>query len=169
MIGGRRGYLEMMKAAAASGLSKDQVQVLDLVRRTGALPLGALLDRVVEALHARFPHYTGVYLYWMDGSDALVLRTHRGRPTEHTRIPVSVGLCGRAAREKRTVIVDDVTADPSFLACSLETRSEIVVPIMRGDAVLGEIDIDGDMAKAYGPADQRFLEELAQLIATRIT
>ena len=139
-----------------------------MVRRSGALPLDALLDRVVEALHARFPHYTGVYLYWMDGPDALVLRTHRGRPTEHTRIPVSVGICGRAAREKHTVIVDDVTADPSYLACNLETRSEIVVPILRGDVVFGELDIDGDMARAYGPADQRFLEELAQLIATRI-
>ena len=166
-MGGRRGYLELMRAAA-SGFSKDQVEVLDLVRQ-GALPLDALLDRVVEALHARFPHYTGVYLYWMDGPDALVLRAHRGRPTEHTRIPVSVGICGRAAREKRTVIVDDVTADSSYLACSLETRSEIVVPILKGDRVFGEIDIDGDAAKAYGPADQRFLEELAQLIAERVT
>jgi GAF domain-containing protein len=157
-----------MVAAAASGFSKDQVEVLDLVGRAGALPLGALLDRVAEALHARFPHYTGVYLYWMDGPDALVLRAYRGRPTEHTRIPVAVGICGRAVREKRTVIVDDVTADPSYLACSLETRSEIVVPIMKGGDVLGEIDIDGDDAAAYGPGDQRFLEELARLIATRL-
>ena len=168
MIGGRRGYLEMMKAAAASGFSKDQVEVLDLVGRSGALPFDALIDRVVEALHARFPHYTGVYLYWMDGRDALVLRTHRGRPTEHTRIPVAVGICGRAAREKRTVIVDDVTADASYLACSLETRSEIVVPIMKGDMVLGEIDIDGDTAKAYGTADQAFLEKVAALVAARV-
>jgi GAF domain-containing protein len=158
-----------MRAAAASDFSKEQVEVLDLVRLAGTLPLDQLLDRVVEALHARFSHYTGVYLYWMDGPDALVLRTHRGRPTEHTRIPVSVGICGRAAREKHTVIVDDVTADPAYLACSLETRSEIVVPIMRGDVVLGEIDIDGDAARAYGPADQRFLEEVARLIAARIT
>ena len=169
MIGGRRGYLDIMTAAAASGFSRDQVEVLDLVRRSGALSFDALLDRVVEALHARFPQYTGVYLYWMDGPDALVLRTHRGRHTEHTRIPVAVGICGRAAREKRTVIVDDVTADPSYLACSLETRSEIVVPIMKGDVVLGEIDIDGDAAAAYGPADQRFLEELARLIVERVT
>jgi GAF domain-containing protein len=67
----------------------------------------------------------------------------------------------------RTVIVDDVTSDPSYLACSLETKSEIVVPIMKGTDVLGEIDIDGDAARAYGPADQRFLEEVARLIAAR--
>ncbi len=158
-----------MKAESASRLSRAQRDVLDQVRRDGAGPLDALLDRVVETLHSRFAHYTGVYLYWMDGPDALVLRAHRGRPTEHTRIPVAVGICGRAAREKRTVIVDDVTADPSYLACSLETKSEIVVPILKGDAVLGEIDIDGDAAAAYGPSDQRFLEELAGLIAARLT
>jgi L-methionine (R)-S-oxide reductase len=167
VLGGRRGYLGNMTAAAASAFSRDQVEVLDLVRRSGASPFDALLDRVVEVLHERFPHYTGVYLYWMDGPDALVMRAFRGRPTEHTRIPVAVGICGRAAREKRTVIVDDVTADASYLACSLETRSEIVVPILKGDVVLGEIDIDGDAAAAYGPADQRFLEELARLIAGR--
>ncbi len=157
-----------MKAAAASGFSGQQRSVLGLVRGWGGVPLDALLDRVVEALHSTFRHYTGVYLYWMDGPDALVLRAFRGRPTEHTRIPVAIGVCGRAAREKRTVIVDDVNADPSYLACSLETRSEIVVPIMKGDAVLGEIDIDGDDAAAYGPADQRFLEEVARLIAATL-
>jgi L-methionine (R)-S-oxide reductase len=157
-----------MKAESASRVSRDRREVLDLVRRDGGGPLDALLERTVEALHSRFPHYTGVYVYWMDGPDALVLRAFRGRPTEHTRIPVAAGICGRAAREKRTVIVDDVTADPSYLACSLETRSEIVVPIMKGGVVYGEIDIDGDAAAAYGPADQRFLEEAARLIAARI-
>jgi GAF domain-containing protein len=81
---------------------------------------------------------------------------------------VSVGICGLAAREKHTVIVDDVSADPSYLACSLETRSEIVVPIMKGDVVMGEIDIDGDVAAAYGPTDRRFLEEVAAMIAARV-
>ena len=157
-----------MKAEAASGISKEQRDVLDSIRGAGAMPVDGLLDRVVEALHSRFSKYTGAYLYWMDGPDALVLRAFRGRPTAHGRIPVSVGICGRAAREKHTVIVDDVAADPSYLACSLETRSEIVVPIMRDDVVYGEIDIDGDAPAAYGPSDQRFLEELAALIAARI-
>jgi L-methionine (R)-S-oxide reductase len=158
-----------MSAAAASGFSGPQRKVLALVAGAGAGSLDSVLEGMVGALQTLFPHYTGVYLYWMDGPSELVLRAYRGRPTEHTRIPVERGICGRAAREKRTVIVDDVTADPSYLACSLDTRAEIVVPIMRDGTVLGEIDIDGDDPAAYGPHDQRFLEELARLIAARIT
>lgn len=157
-----------MSTAAASGLSEPQRKVLALVTGAGAASLDRVLEETVGALQTLFPHYTGVYLYWMDGPDALVLRTYRGRPTEHTRIPVERGICGRAAREQRTVIVDDVTADPSYLACSLDTRSEIVVPIMKDGKVFGEIDIDGDDPAAYGTIDQRFLEELARLIAARL-
>ncbi len=154
--------------AAASGFSERQLEVLGLVTGTGSSSLDAVLERMTEALHTRFPHYTGIYIYWMDGPGSLVLRTHRGRPTDHTRIPLDRGICGRAAREKQTVIVDDVTGDPSYLACSLETKSEIVVPIMKNGKVHGEIDIDGDAAAAYGENDKRFLEELAKLIAARI-
>ena len=157
----------MMKAESASRISRDQREFLESLRRDGAGPLDAVLDRVAEGLHGRFARYTGVYLYWLDGPDALVLRAFRGRPTEHTRIPVAVGICGRAVRERRTVIVDDVTSDQSYLACSLETRSEIVVPVMKDGVVLGEIDIDGDDAAAYGTSDQRFLEEVAALVAAR--
>ncbi len=155
--------------AAASGFSEKQLEVLGLVTSSGFSTLDAVLERMTEALHSRFPHYTGVYIYWMDGPGSLVLRSYRGRPTEHTRIPLNTGICGKAARDKQTVIVDDVTSDPSYLACSLETKSEIVVPIMKNGVVHGEIDIDGDAAAAYGDKDKRFLEELAKLIAARIT
>jgi len=141
--------------------------VLALVSPAGREPLDAVLDQVVAALQSRFPHYTGVYVYWLEGG-TLVLRAFRGRPTDHTRIPVGQGICGRAAREKATVVVDDVNSDPAYLACSLETRSEIVVPVMRGAEVLGEIDIDSDVPAAFGEADRRFLEQLAFLVAARV-
>ena len=63
--------------------------------------------------------------------------------------------------------MDDVDADPRYLACSLETRSEIVVPIMRGSRVLGEIDVDSDKKAAFGAADRDLLEAAAALLATR--
>jgi GAF domain-containing protein len=64
--------------------------------------------------------------------------------------------------------VDDVNADPEYLACSLETRSEIVVPIMAGERVLGEIDIDSDIPAAFSPEDRAFLETLAGVLAARM-
>lgn len=125
-----------------------------------------LLDQVAVALKENFPHYTGVYLYLLE-DETLVLNAFRGRSTEHTRIPIGAGICGRAARVKETVTVDDVNADTEYIACSLETRSEIVVPIMRGDQVLGEIDIDSDVPAAFTGQDRRFLEEVARLLADR--
>src|SRR5450756_2012525 len=115
--------------------------VMDAIAQSKNDSLDALLDEMAAALKENFSHYTGVYLYLLDG-EMLVLNTYRGRPTEHTRVPIGTGICGRAARVKQTVTIDDVTADAEYIACSLQTRSEIVVPIMRGDRVLGEIDID---------------------------
>jgi putative methionine-R-sulfoxide reductase with GAF domain len=118
-------------------------------------------------LHENFPHYTGVYLYLLEG-ETLVLGPYRGRPTEHTRIPIGAGICGRAARVKETVLVDDVSADTEYIACSLQTRSEIVVPIMRDGRVFGEIDIDSDVPAAFTARDREFLEEVARVIAGKI-
>jgi L-methionine (R)-S-oxide reductase len=74
---------------------------------------------------------------------------------------------GLAAREKRTVIVGDVNADPRYLACFPYTRSEIVVPIMKGTTVLGEIDIDSDTLHAFTEKDREFLEGVAALLGER--
>jgi GAF domain-containing protein len=128
------------------------------------MPLQQMLVEVANALHDQFDHYTGVYLYLLEG-DVLVLAAYRGRPTEHVRIPVGEGICGRAARVKQTVTVDDVNKDPDYIACSLETVSETVVPIMRGEKVLGEIDIDSDKPAAFGKADRLFLDKVAGILA----
>ena len=98
----------------------------------------------------------------------LVLGPFVGKPSPHTRIPVGRGICGAAAAEKATIVVDDVNADPRYLACSLETRSEIVVPIMADGEVLGEIDIDSDRPAAFGAADRELLEAVAGRLAPRL-
>ena len=88
---------------------------------------------------------------------------------ERTRIPLGRGICGAAASDKATIIVDDVNADPRYLACSIETKSEIVVPIMAGDDVLGEIDVDSDRPAAFEAADKTLLEAVAALLAERMS
>ena len=125
------------------------------------------LDETVRLLAAEMPTYTWVGIYTLEGEE-LVLGPFVGKPSPHTRIPLGRGICGAAATHKETIVVDDVNADPRYLACSLETRSEIVVPILRGSDVLGEIDIDSDRPAAFGPADRTLLESIAALLAPRL-
>jgi L-methionine (R)-S-oxide reductase len=120
--------------------------------------------QAVNVLKEEMPDYSWVGIYLLDGQE-LMLGPYRGKPSPHTRIPLNQGICGAAASTRETIIVDDVDADPRYLACSLETRSEIVVPIMRGGEVLGEIDIDSDRKAAFGPADRELLEAVAALLA----
>lgn len=132
----------------------------------------AALVRVVEILKT-IPHYTWVGIYFLEHHE-LVLGPFLGKPSPHTRIPLGSGICGAAATQKATIIVDDVSLDPRYLACSLETRSEIVVPILEGQGhgshatVLGEIDVDSDRAAAFGADDRRLLEDVASLLAEKL-
>ncbi len=91
----------------------------------------SLQEFCVALIAERLSYYSWVGFYMLDPSDEnfLVLGPYRGAPTEHVRIPVTQGICGAAVAQGKTVIVDDVSEDPRYLACSLETRSEIVVPI----------------------------------------
>ena len=113
----------------------------------------------MRLLKDNLPHYTWAGMYLLEG-DELVLGPYLGKPSPHTRIPLGRGICGAAATEKATIIVDDVNSDPRYLACSLETKSEIVVPIMHGERVLGEIDIDSDRPAAFGADDRTLLEAM---------
>jgi L-methionine (R)-S-oxide reductase len=125
------------------------------------------LSKAVEVLEEGFDHYSWVGIYRVEGDD-LVLGPWQGpEATEHTRIPVGQGVCGAAAASGITEIVDDVNADPRYLACFPSTRSEIVVPIALDGRVVGEIDIDSDRPAAFGDDDREFLERVAALIAPR--
>ncbi|MGP8077407.1 MAG: GAF domain-containing protein [Thermoplasmata archaeon] len=134
------------------------LQIDSILNHLGSTPA---LEEVCRFLRSSFAHYRWIGIYRRDGS-TLVLDAWQGdAPTEHTRIPIERGVCGRAVREGRTVIVDDVRADPEYLACFLETRAEIVVPIRDADGVIGEIDIDGNAVGAFDASDRAFLEAVA--------
>ena len=125
------------------------------------------MEAVVRLLKQDLPDYHWVGIYLLDGNE-LVLGPFIGKPSPHTRIPLGRGICGAAAAEKTTIIVDDVNADPRYLACSVDTKAEIVVPIMQNGDVLGEIDVDSDRHAAFGPADRELLEAVAALIAPKL-
>ena len=128
----------------------------------------AALAEVCRFLRAEFVHYPWVGVYRTVGDELRLEAWDGAEPTEHTRIPIGRGICGRAAREGRTVVVDDVRESPDYLACFLSTRSEIVVPVTEAGQVIGEIDIDGTAVKAFDATDRVFLERVAGRIAPAV-
>jgi L-methionine (R)-S-oxide reductase len=125
-----------------------------------------VLRAAVGLLKREREHYNWVGIYLLEG-DTLTLDNYIGKPTEHTRIRVGQGVCGTAVAERANQIVGDVTRVENYLACSLETRAEIVVLIRRGDEIFGQIDIDSDLADAFTPNDEALLNRVADLLARR--
>jgi L-methionine (R)-S-oxide reductase len=130
-------------------------------------PLDDVLQFAVRTLKQERGSYDWAGIYLLEG-DTLVLHNYIGKPTEHTRIPVGVGVCGVAVAEGANQIVGDVTRVDNYLACSVGTRSEIVVLIRRGSAILGQIDIDSDIENAFGQEDEALLARVADLLSRRL-
>ena len=150
----------------ASGNRLTREQARELLAKLDSAVAGSRgrssREAMVKFLNTMVPSYTWVGIYAVDGTD-LVLDAWSGpSATEHTRIPIGKGVCGFAAKAGRTEIVSDVSKDPRYLMCFLSTKSEIVVPITKQGAVVGEIDIDGDQLDAFSSLDREFLEAVAR-------
>lgn len=130
-----------------------------------------LMQKMVRILHDRMLKYNWVGFYMLEPGaqpPMLVLGAFAGALTPHTRIPLNQGICGAAASSGQTVVVDDVSKDPRYLACSLETKSEIVVPIFAGGKVVGELDIDSHFPAAFTPVHQRLVQHCATLVGKKL-
>jgi L-methionine (R)-S-oxide reductase len=128
-----------------------------------------LMTRLTRLLHERMLKYNWVGFYMLeDGSGGqppmLALGPFQGAMTPHTRIPLHQGICGAAASTGQTVVVDDVSKDPRYLACSIETKSEIVVPVFVRGKVVGELDIDSHFPAAFKEEDRELVEYCASLV-----
>ncbi len=124
-----------------------------------------LLQLAASRIHAAGSPYTGVYMYMLGGDGILELEAFGGRPTEHTRIPVGKGICGQAVAEMRDINVPDVSAADGYLACSVETKSELVVLIRRHDEILGQIDIDSDTPNGFDAREETAVRAVADALA----
>jgi GAF domain-containing protein len=123
-----------------------------------------LLRVAAEKIRAAGPPYTSVYLYMLH-RDELVLEAFAGRETDHTRIPVGVGVCGTAVASGQDQNVPDVRAVENYLACNAWTRSELVVLIRRGSKILGQIDIDSDLPNPFTPEEESAVKQVADALA----
>jgi len=128
-----------------------------------------LMTMVVERLQELLKHYNWVGFYLLDEGEngaepMLVLGPYVGAETPHKRIPLDQGICGAAVASAQTVVVDDVNSDPRYLACSIETSSEIVAPVLVNGKVVGELDIDSHVPAAFTDDDRQLVEHCARLV-----
>ena len=152
-------------------MTTTNLKATDLIPELDALAKSAtsgeaLMKGIVALLHEKLTRYNwvGFYMLEKEGGDVLVLGPFKGTMTPHTRIPLNQGICGAAASSGRTIVVDNVNADPRYLACSLETKSEIVVPVFVKGKVAGELDIDSHFLAAFGPDDRKLCEHAAVVL-----
>src|SRR3954465_6070397 len=155
--------------AVAARIEEVRDEVSKLAKTTRSAP--ELMQSMARLLHDRMLKYNWVGFYMLEpGADppVVVLGAFEGAMTPHTRIPLNQGICGAAASSGQTVVVDDVAKDPRYLACSLETKSEIVVPVFAHGKVVGELDIDSHFPAAFTSEHQALVQHCAQLVGEKL-
>jgi GAF domain-containing protein len=142
------------------------VRELQEMRDDGHLS-DALLRKAIRSISVdeRF-EWTGVYLLGKD--DELWLHNYIGEPTNHAKIPVGTGVCGRAVAERTNLNIPDVTAEENYLVCSPDIQSELVVLIRAGDDIFGQIDIDSEEKAAFTEDDEVALIGIADKLAEQL-
>ncbi|MGQ7870327.1 GAF domain-containing protein [Sunxiuqinia sp. sy24] len=119
--------------------------------------------QVCQILKKKVYHYDWVGFYLLK-EEALVLGDYVGKPTDHTKIAIGKGVCGQVAEKKQTIIVQDVSQEDNYIACSLDVQSEIVVPVLRNGEFIAELDIDSHSPAPFSNEDQKFLEQVCTLL-----
>jgi L-methionine (R)-S-oxide reductase len=148
-----------------TGLREDlRSEVEDLVASDA--PDEEVLNEIVRRVHEAHPVWDWSGIYLLVG-DTLVLGL-RTAPVDHSRIGMGEGVCGTAVSEDRNQVVEDVREVENYLACSIHTRSELVVLIRDSDKIVGEFDIDSDTVGAFTREDEALLDEMGLLISGRV-
>ncbi len=157
--------------------TKSNITKLDEVRKAAdrvnaeARTADQLMEGIARLLNKEMLKYNWVGFYMLEpgaNPPTLVLGRYQGAMTVHTRISLHQGICGAAASSGKTVVVDDVSKDRRYLACSLETKSEIVVPVFVHGKVAGELDIDSHFLAAFADEDRELVEYCAELVGKRL-
>ena len=127
------------------------------------------LQYICQLLFGHIEHYdwVGYYLHNPEKKE-LVLNAYVGEPTDHTHIPFGKGICGQVALSNENFIVDDVNAQDNYIACSLDVKSEIVIPLFVNEHNIGQIDIDSNRLHAFSEKDATFLGEVNHLVSVHL-
>lgn len=125
-----------------------------------------ILQSICDYLKTNIPHYDWVGFYFANHTNqTLHLGPYAGDPTDHIVIPFGKGICGQVALSNHNFLVPDVKAQDNYIACSIEVRSELVVPLFVNGKNIGQIDIDSHTLDAFSEEDERFLEEVNIIVS----
>ncbi|MGM5629811.1 GAF domain-containing protein [Apibacter raozihei] len=121
------------------------------------------LQKICQLLYDEIDYYNWVGFYFKNGDkDELKLGPYVGAATDHIIIPFGKGICGQVAVSNETFMVQDVNEQDNYLSCSIDTKSEIVVPIFKNGNNIGQIDIDSHKINPFTLDDRTFLENLCE-------
>lgn len=144
------------------GIDTGQIlkNCIDIIDSSGTrdeklLAICELLDSKVSVFD-----WTGFYLASEEEENMLILGPYIGEPTDHVKIPFGRGICGQVAETLETFVVQDVSLEGNYLSCSVDVKSEIVVPIMKDEKFVGELDIDSHTKHAISDELTALCEEI---------
>ncbi len=125
------------------------------------------ISNLTAALKQTFEKISWAGFYLFDGKK-LYLGPFQGK-VACTNIEIGKGVCGTSAQKKETIIVPDVNKFPGHIFCDADSKSEIVVPIMKKDNLFGVLDLDSASYNSFDETDKKYLEEIVEILASKIT
>ena len=152
-----------VKESASASAAERHADLLAQARALfeGERDFTANAANLASLLYHTLPDLNWAGFYWMKGGE-LVLGPFQGKPA-CVRIAIGRGVCGTAARERKTIVVPDVHAFPGHIACDSASNSEIVVPLLRDGEVIGVMDLDSPVPGRFTQEDAAGLEAVARL------
>ncbi len=134
------------------------------------IPVEKRLTSICEFLREQIPHYDWVGFYFKNGGkDELKLKSFAGEPTDHIIIPFGKGICGQVALSNKNFVVPDIKGQDNYIACSINVKSEIVVPLFFNGKNIGQIDIDSHQIDPFTEEDEKFLDFVNEKVAGILT
>ena len=152
--------------ASKPALYDELARELDALLSGEADPVANAANAAAAIFHA-LPALNWAGFYLLRGNE-LVLGPFQGRPA-CVRIPLGKGVCGAAAQRRASVLVPDVAAFPGHIACDTASQSELVVPLLAGDGLLGVLDLDSPVLARFDTEDQVGCERLARIVVRHLT
>ena len=140
-------------------------KISDLVSNSSSLD--TTLKDVCELLKSSITYYDWVGFYFKNGEkEELKIGPYAGATTDHEIIPFGKGICGQVAVSNENFVVPDVNSQDNYIGCSLNVKSEIVIPLFVNNINIGQIDIDSNTIDPFTQEDERFLEFVCESVAS---